>query len=119
MSETDKPGDELRLARTRLDRAAAELDTAIITRLRAARLRTVAAAKARRPARIMGWLPLSAATAAMLVAVTVALLWWRVPEPVTMTTATEDFEWLLAKESPDVFNELEFYHWLGDEHDAS
>lgn len=119
MSETEKTPNELRLARTRLNRAAAELDAAIVARLRAARLHAVAETEKRRPwLGIGGWLPLSAATAAVLVAVTVALLWWRAPTPV-VTAATEDFEWVLTKESPDFFKELEFYGWLEDEHDAT
>jgi hypothetical protein len=143
----NKIEDELPLARTQLDRAAAKLDTTIVTRLRAARLHAVATAgetgmsrmhltciravervkrvlfhpgrqPERRPGRAIGWLPLCAATAAALVAVTVTLLWWHMPEPAAMTAVTEDFEWLLAKESPDLLDELEFYHWLGDEPDA-
>lgn len=120
MNETDKPGDERQLARTRLDRAAAALDTSIVTRLRSARLHAVAGAERRRPwPGIQRWLPLSAAAATALVVATVALLWWRAPAPVLTTAATEDFEWVLTKDSPDFFNELEFFGWLEDEHDAT
>ena len=107
-------------ARAQLDRAVSNLDSMTTARLRAARLRALAAADARR-ARFASWLPLSSAIAATLVAVTVAtLLWSGAPEPLTMTAATEDAEWLLVKENPELFNDqLEFYDWLADNSDAS
>ncbi len=110
--------DELNHARTRLDQAAAELDTPITARLRAARLRAIAVVETRRGTRTTWWMPLSAAAAAGLVAVTVALLWWSAPEPAAMSAAAEDLEWLMVKDSTDLFDDLEFYHWLEDEPDA-
>lgn len=103
-----------------LDRAAAELDTTVTARLRAARLRAVTAAETRRARRVAGWLPLSAAVAATVTAVAVGVLWWQTPTPVTIAENGEDVEWLLAKESPELFSEqIEFYHWLEDDNDAS
>ncbi len=123
MSDDDQTGDGdmQRLARARLDRAATELDTALVARLRAARQRAVTATAERRPLRTTWWLPLSVTAAAVLAAVTGALLWSRPVPPLTaMTAATEDLEWLFAKEGPDFFSEqLEFYGWLEDENDAS
>jgi hypothetical protein len=113
--------EKIRQARARLDRVADNLDSLTVARLRAARLRAVAAAGEAGKSRMhLWWLPLSTAVAATLVAVTVALLWWRAPEPEMMATATDDIELLTARETPDFFNEqLEFYHWLGDDQDAS
>jgi len=102
---------------TLLDRAADEIDAATSIRLRAARRHAVAAAERRRE-RSAWWLPLSGAVTAGLVAVALAFFWWSTMDP--MMTAAEDVEWLTAKESPDLFSEqLEFYHWLDDESDAS
>lgn len=102
-----------------LERAATSLDELTVARLRAARLRAVAAAEARRPSRMAWWLPLPAAALVALIAVTTTLMLARGPEP-TMTAAGDDVDWLIATgEAPDFFKEqLEFYHWLGDEPDA-
>ena len=115
--------DDRKLSRARalLDQAASELDSNTTARLRAMRLRAVDAAAARHARRAIWWTPLpAAAIAATVVAVTIAVLWTRMPEP-AVTTATEDAEWILAaKDNPELFSEqLEFYDWLADDNDAS
>jgi len=121
IDDENRQDGKLRGARRLLDQAASGLDTVVTARLTAARRQAVEAAEVRRGGGYSAWgPPLSAAVAATLVvAVTLGLL-WRAPEPPLITAATEDIEWLTAKESPDLFSEqLEFYDWLGDDNGAS
>ncbi|GEM_PF-3413636 len=123
IDKTDKRDDKLpgeqRWVRAQLEHAAAELEGPIVLRLRAARLQAVAAAEARHASRATWWLPLSTAAAATLVAVTLVTLWWRAPDSTIIGAAPEDMEMLTSRETPDLVNEqIEFYHWLGDEEDA-
>jgi hypothetical protein len=118
--------DDLRHLRAQLDRAAAELDAPTAARLRAARLRAVAAAEAGRAGHglrdLVSWPAFSAALAATLVVATAIALWWPAPDPAALVAATapEDVEWLIARDSPELFAEqLEFYDWLGEQNDAS
>jgi hypothetical protein len=123
MSDTRRPpaagelGDELETARAQLNRAASELDEFTVARLRAARKRALAAAGARRAVRAGWWLPLTGAALATLVAVGVTTDWWRAPAPAAIAAA-DDFELLAATEGPEFFDNIDFFHWIGDERDA-
>ncbi len=107
-------GDELEKARRHLNRASSELDELVVARLRAARKRAVDASR-RRP--FTAWIPLPTLAAGLL-AVTVTLWWWQVPESTVNTASAEDLELLMSKESPDFFAEIDFYHWIGDQNDS-
>ena len=115
---SDHDTHEQQQARARLERAAAEIDDITLARLRAVRRRALATKKeSHQPLRALWWVPLSAAA---IVAVSAITFLWPTPETSVISTATsEDADFVLTKDNPDlVNNDLDFYDWLGDEGDA-
>ncbi|WP_127477780.1 hypothetical protein [Sulfurivermis fontis] len=105
--------DERRLiaqVRAALDESVANLDA--VTRSRLAQAR----ARAQRPQRQRRywWLPLGGAVLASLFA---AMLWLGQPAllPGTAVDSATDFELLTASEDLELYQELDFYHWLAEE----
>ncbi|GAB4300374.1 MAG: DUF3619 family protein [Thiohalomonadaceae bacterium] len=105
--------DERRLiaqVRAALDDSVTNLDA--VTRSRLAQAR----ARAQRPQRQRWywWLPLGGAVLASLFA---AMLWLERPAllPGTAVDSATDFELLMANEDLELYQELDFYHWLAEE----
>ncbi|MEE8388576.1 MAG: DUF3619 family protein [Acidiferrobacterales bacterium] len=92
-----------------LDARADQLDDNIVARLRAGRLRAteVAARKNKRPA----WInPVGGLVAATLVVGIATSLW--MANPSVPKHGIEDMEILASVESPEFYQNLEFYLWL-------
>ncbi len=92
-----------------LDERVGELDDNVIARLRAARLRAteVAARKNERPAWIK---PVGGLVTATLVVGVATSLW--MANPLMPKHDFEDMEILASAESPEFYQDLEFYLWL-------
>lgn len=111
-------------AKAALEKQADELDDNVVARLRAARLRAseVANQKNERPGWVM-WIggsmaniltrPAGALVTATLVLGVVTSLW--VANPSAPRHGIEDLELLASVESPEFYQDLEFYLWLEDE----
>lgn len=92
----------------------ATLDELTIARLRAARLRALDARSAR-------WRTLAATTAVGLALALAGIVWFRAPAELPVPPSPEivaDLD-LLTSESPDFYEDLEFYRWLATQPDAS
>jgi hypothetical protein len=119
---TEKDDKLLDDARTILDRRAEGLDDLVLARLRAARMRATEAADRRRDAG--DWLGSAAGTgssltlsgmmgglvAASLVLALAVTVW--LANPVVPGNNLEDLEILAAGESPEFYQDLDFYLWL-------
>lgn len=119
-----EPNDSMlaRQAKRLLDEAAQNLDADTLARLRAARARAWQRAEQesrtpmKRP-RSHWWLPVGGLAVAGLVLAVAGTLWLVSPGGVPLT-GLEDAELLAAKESPEFYAEIEFYHWLAQRNDA-
>lgn len=111
-------------AKAALEKQANELDDNVVARLRAARLRAseVADQKNERPGWAMGLggamaniltRPAGAIVAATLVLSVATSLW--LANPSAPHHGIEDMEILASAESPEFYQELEFYLWLEEE----
>lgn len=101
--------------REALDRGTTELSPAVRERLAAARREAVAVSerKAARSWRLTGiprWFTASA-TATVAVAVIAVSIWLAVPHG-NQINRPEDFEILTSQDRLDVYENLDFYHWL-------
>jgi hypothetical protein len=98
------------LVRNVLERDADGLDADVTVRLAAARRRALGAVKPE-----MHWQPVAgwAMAASALLAVS---LWWQT-STVDGVNA-EDFEILVSGEQIELYEDLEFYDWLGSDNDA-
>ena len=109
----DHNEDELiNLSRRALDRRADQLDDIVVARLRAARLRAteVAARKNERPA----WInPIGGLVTATLVVGVATSLW--MANPTFPKQGIEDMELLASAESPEFYQDLDFYLWLEEQ----
>lgn len=101
----------LRAVRDELDRRAAGLDELTLARLRGARRRALAA----RPRR--GWLVAGGLAAGALAAGLAAFL-LLTPPAAPPVPGLEQID-LLSAADLDLYKDMEFYHWLADESDAS
>jgi len=89
-----------------------ELDDIVVAKLRAARLRAteIAARKNERPA----WFrPVGGLVTATLVVGIAATLW--VTNPAVPRYGVEDIDILASAESPEFYQDLEFYLWLEEQ----
>lgn len=88
------------------------------TRLELARRRTAALAAGLKPARLtLQWVPLAAVAAAVIAAV----IWWPRDTTLPVVAGTDDdidLEILLAEDNLELYEDLEFYEWLGTSRDA-
>lgn len=92
--------------RKHLDAQIGELDELTRARLRAARLRALAAPRRRSPR----WLP-AFATAAVAALVLAVVLW---PAPPEVQSPLEDVDIVAAQEPLDLIDDYEFYEWLDE-----
>jgi len=104
--------------RARLEQGAGQLNVYTVQRL--AQARAAALNGARAPRRSRPWLlpALGAAVAAALVA-SVTLQVMHKPDAGVAEFASLDLELLTAHEDLDLYQDLEFYAWLDDEHESS
>ena len=109
MTESREPDELLAQIRRQLDASTERLDELTVARLRAARVRALEAAQAKRPFAAWRWLvPLaSAATATVIV---MALVRPNVSAPDGATLPGEGDIELMSATAP--LEELEFYEWL-------
>ena len=104
----------LRATKRVLDEAEANLDTAALARLRAARRQAIEAGLARSGRALPGWLlPVGGFATAGIALAVAGLLWFAVPDDKPLPQATvDDLELLMARDNPEFFTDLEFYDWL-------
>lgn len=94
------------------------LDELTVARLRAIRLNATATPGGRNPLRRIA----AGAVAAALVLALAGVIWLKIPSELPARPTSEpsvaDLD-LLETESPDFYNNLEFYTWLASQPDAS
>ena len=97
--------------RALLDRRSEELDDTVVAKLRAARLRAteVTARRSHRGARSR---PVTGLVAASLVLVAAATVWYA--NPTAPRNNFDDLEMLASSESPEFYQDLDFYLWLDE-----
>jgi len=94
-------------ARALFDESVDQLDAATLSALNRGRHAALAAARGRR-AQWLRWAPAAGVTAAVVVAVMLAL-----PRPdVVETVPATDMDILLGEDSIEMLEELEFYAWM-------
>lgn len=92
-----------------LDMCVDQLDSTIAARLRTARLHAVEAAS-KKNERLVWARPVGGLVTATLVVAVAASLW--MANPSMPKHAIEDMELLASAESPEFYQDLEFYLWL-------
>ena len=97
-----------------LDESARDLDPEMATRLRQARYRAMEA----KPKPFRWLVPASGFVAASVAILAVALWLFQPPRPVPVE-GVEDLEILSSGENLELFDDLEFYHWLAVQNPAS
>jgi hypothetical protein len=102
-------GPWLERVRAELDASARDLDAATLSRLNRARQAALAAARGRR-ARL--WRYGGPAALAAAFSLLVAIGWWGLRAPASAPDAATDFELLAGEDSPELYEDLEFYAWL-------
>lgn len=103
--------------RAHLEQGAQQLNVYTVQRL--AQARAAALQGARAPRRARRWLlPLGAAVTAALV-VSVTLHSMRTPDRAVAEVVTLDLDLLTSRDDLELYQELEFYAWLDDEHESS
>ncbi len=109
MNETD---DQLaQEAKTAFDRSVDGIDAATLSRLNRGRQRALASA-GRSGGAWLRWMPAAGVATAVLLAV--VMMRGPVNEEALVAPAS-DLEILLSEESIEMFEELEFYSWLGSQ----
>ncbi len=99
-------------ARQLLDEDAAGLDASVVAQLGAARQSAMTALRSRRRLESMlGW----AAAAGVVLALNI---WWWQPQ-LPPGVSAEDFEVIVSGEQMELYEDLDFYGWVGDDNDAS
>jgi len=101
-------------SKTVLDESVRELDAGVATRLRQARYRALDVKS--KPFR---WLVPASGFAAVSVAVLAVALWLTQPSRPGPVQGVEDLEILSSGENLELFDDLEFYHWLAVQSPAS
>ena len=96
-----------------LDESVRDLDAEVTTRLRQARYKALDAKPA--PFR---WLVPASSLAAVSVAVFAIALWLSQPSRPAPVQGVEDLEILSSAENLELFDDLEFYHWLAVQNPA-
>ena len=113
--ELDPP--TVQRARARLEQGAERLNVYTVQRLAQARAAALAGERAPRTSRPWSLPALGAAVAAALV-VSVTLQVMYTPVVGVAEVANFDMELLTAHEDLDLYQDLEFYAWLDDEHES-
>lgn len=98
--------------RQALERDLEELDVYAATRLAAARRRAL---DELRPARQWQLSPGWALAASVVLVLTI--WWWRAPA--NSGISADDYAMLVSGEQIELYEDLEFYDWLGNENDAT
>jgi len=94
-----------------LEESAQGLDSEVERRLGQARYRALEV----RP-RTLRWLVPAGGFAAASVAILAVALWWTQPSRHAPVQGVEDLEILASGENLELFDDLEFYHWLAEQH---
>ncbi len=102
-----------KLARAALERAADDLDPVTTAQLVSARRRALASLHPKRH-----WQPLTAWAMAAGILLAVGLWWWHMPGNGNPDVSADDFEMLVSGEHLDLYENLDFYDWLGNENHA-
>jgi hypothetical protein len=102
----------LETIRTQLDADARALDAATASKLTQARARAVAERPRAR------WLRVLVPAFGVAAAFALALPLWRHADPAPPATNADSFELLVAGDDVALYDDLEFYAWLGAEGDA-
>lgn len=102
----------LKSAKHLLDAAEQNLDTRMVARLHNAR--RAAIEHLRKPRRVRpDWLlPVGGLATAGIALAVISLLWLSAPNGSFVQAGISDIDLLTARESPEFFNELEFFEWL-------
>lgn len=114
MTIRDEDRELARRAKAAFDRSTEDLSGEVRSRLTQARYAALEELEANRGFSFgRQWMP---AGGLALAAVLAAVLWLSRPAPSEgPISAIEDLELVLAEESLEMFEELEFYSWLGDQ----
>lgn len=100
------------LARRALNRDIGTLDANVSARLASARRRALDHVRpGQRWGSMAGW----AVAASVLLALN--LWWWQMPAG--NDVSADDFEMLVSGEQIELYEDLDFYHWVGADNDAS
>lgn len=94
-----------------LEESTQGLDSEVERRLHQARYRALEV----RP-RPLRWLVPASGFAAVSVALLAVTLWWMQPSWHAPVQGVEDFEILASGENLELFDDLDFYHWLAEQH---
>ncbi|MFL6655514.1 MAG: hypothetical protein ACJ8KA_12050 [Sulfurifustis sp.] len=115
---TPEERDIVETARRVLHRSERDCDELTVARLRAARRRALEAEP--RPA-FRRWSLAGAVAAAATIAGLAGVLWLQTPSdmaPVPTASSVADIDLLTTNESPEFYNDLDFYDWLATDSDA-
>jgi len=93
-----------------LDESARDLEPEVATRLRQARYRALET-----KSKSLRWLVPASGFAAVSVAIFAAALWLFQPSRIVPVQSVEDLEILSSSENLELFDDLEFYHWLAEQ----
>lgn len=113
MSAEPKEQAFLSTSKAILDESARDLSPDVVARLRQARVRALEA----RPRTFFWLLPASGFAAASVAILAVALWFFQPAKPVPMhgpLQGVEDLEILTAADNLELYDDLEFYHWLAE-----
>ncbi len=114
-----KPSDPLlKNIKTALDDSCEHLDAGTLSRLRQAR--EIALDHAKKPSLWQSFKIPAAAIATATTACIVAVLYLGTPnEMPQLHSSLNDIEMLISEESPDFYEDLDFYSWLAEETDSA
>jgi hypothetical protein len=99
-------------SRAILEESLSDLDHDTLVRLQQARARAVQASP-----RPLFWLTPASGFAAASLAVLAVVLWWLQPIRPLPGHGVEDLDIIISVENIELFDDLEFYHWLAEQHD--
>jgi len=116
MTGKARPDEFIDRVRAALDRSVARIDARTALRLEKARRQALAAARGARPPRLR---PMRIALAAAAAGLLLLAAWpgIRRPPASPADNGLADVELLATHESPDFFNDLDFFTWLAEEMD--
>ncbi len=114
-----KPSDPLvNNIKTTLDDSCEHLDAGTLSRLRQAREKAIAHAE--KPSLWQSFKIPAAALATATTACIVAVLYLGTPNDMPhLQSSLNDIEILISEESPDFYEDLDFYSWLAEEKDSA
>ncbi len=119
MTDSDKPPlteeQFLKAAKTTLDHRAQNVDEEVRRRLQQARRAAVQAAQTQSTSR-PGWLVPAGGFAVLVIAISVTYYGLQTIQEPAPLASVEDVPILVAPEDLELYEELDFYQWLAEEH---